>query len=236
MRYLRRFLRDHRPSPAMVVASIALLVALGGTSIAAVGNVPLFSVGTPQLKANAVISAKVKNRALLAVDFKQGQLPRGAKGAKGDKGDPGAAGVAAPGYVAQVTSQSSATATTTAAQAFQELPGATENIVVPTGETARLYVLFSAESTCYGGTGSCSLRITVDGNEISPVEGATAYFDSTDAGDEGTNSPESHSVVRMTDNLSAGTHVVKVERRTTQAATTLRLDDWALVIFRTKLS
>ena len=61
----------------MVVASIALLVALGGTSIAAVGNVPLFSVGTPQLKANAVISAKVKNRSLLAVDFKQGQLPRG---------------------------------------------------------------------------------------------------------------------------------------------------------------
>ena len=71
------WLRKYRPSPAMVVASIALLVALGGTSIAAVGNVPLFSVGTPQLKANAVISAKVKNRTLLAVDFKQGQLPKG---------------------------------------------------------------------------------------------------------------------------------------------------------------
>ncbi|MGH3143544.1 MAG: hypothetical protein ACRDO9_10495, partial [Gaiellales bacterium] len=42
------------------VASIALLVALGGTRIAAVG-VPLFSVGTPQLKSNAVISNKVKN-------------------------------------------------------------------------------------------------------------------------------------------------------------------------------
>ena len=33
--------------PAMVVASIALLVALGGTSIAAVSNVALLSVGTP---------------------------------------------------------------------------------------------------------------------------------------------------------------------------------------------
>ena len=82
----RRFLRDHRPSPAMVVASIALLVALGGTSIAAVGNVPLLSVGTPQLKSNAVISAKVKNRSLLAVDFKQGQLPRGPRGPAGPAG------------------------------------------------------------------------------------------------------------------------------------------------------
>ncbi len=89
MSYLRRFLRDHRPSPAMVVASIALLVALGGTSIAAVGNVPLFSVGTPQLKANAVISAKVKNRTLLAVDFKQGQLPRGPRGLQGPQGPSG---------------------------------------------------------------------------------------------------------------------------------------------------
>ena len=33
-----RFLRKHRPSPAMVVASISLLVALGGTSVAAVNQ------------------------------------------------------------------------------------------------------------------------------------------------------------------------------------------------------
>ncbi|MGH3083461.1 MAG: hypothetical protein ACRDNP_05265, partial [Gaiellaceae bacterium] len=86
MSNLRRFLREHRPSPAMVVASIALLVALGGTGIAAVANVPLFSVGTPQLKSNAVISNKVKNRSLLAVDFKQGQLPRGPRGLPGLRG------------------------------------------------------------------------------------------------------------------------------------------------------
>jgi hypothetical protein len=235
----RTLLREHRPAPAMVVASIALLVALGGTSMAAVVNVPLLSVGTPQLKSNAVISAKVKNRSLLAVDFKKGQLPKGPRGPQGPAGPSGVqgpAGAAAPGYVAQVVSQSSATATTTTTQTFQELPGATENAVVPAGETARLYVMFSAESTCFGGTGSCSVRITVDGNELMPVEGATAFFDSTDAGDEGTNSPEAHAIVRLSETLSAGTHTVKVERRTTQVATTLRLDDWALVIFRTKLS
>ena len=86
MSYFRRFLHDHRPSSAMVVASIALLVALSGTSIAAVTNVPLLSVGTPQLKSNAVISSKVKNRTLLAVDFKRGQLPRGPRGAQGPAG------------------------------------------------------------------------------------------------------------------------------------------------------
>ena len=46
MGYLRRILHDRRPSPAMVVASIALLAALGGTSVAAVANVPDNSVGT----------------------------------------------------------------------------------------------------------------------------------------------------------------------------------------------
>ena len=102
MSYFRRFLHDHRPSPAMVVASIALLVALSGTSIAAVANVPLLSVGTPQLKGNAVISAKVKNRTLLAVDFKQGQLPKGARGptgATGRRATQAPQAPRAPGYV-----------------------------------------------------------------------------------------------------------------------------------------
>jgi hypothetical protein len=53
-----------RPSPAMVVASLALLVALGGTSVAAVTAVPKNSVGTSQLKANAVTNPKIANAAV----------------------------------------------------------------------------------------------------------------------------------------------------------------------------
>jgi hypothetical protein len=64
-----------RPSPAMVIACLALVVALSGTSYANILNVPVNIVGTVNLKANAVISSKVKNRSLLAVDFKAGQLP-----------------------------------------------------------------------------------------------------------------------------------------------------------------
>lgn len=62
-----------RPSPALVVASVALAVALGGTSYAAVALAPANSVGT----------AAVINGSLLKQDFKGGQLPAGQPGAPG---------------------------------------------------------------------------------------------------------------------------------------------------------
>ena len=92
-----------RPSPAMVVACLALAVALGGTGIAAVNALPRNSVGTAQLQNNAVTSAKVLNGSLVPADFKRGQLPAGPPGAPGPagpqgvKGDTGPAG--APGLV-----------------------------------------------------------------------------------------------------------------------------------------
>jgi hypothetical protein len=94
--------RIRRPSPALVVACIALLVALAGTSYATVLNVPRNSVGALQLQRNAVRAGKIApnavrtghvlNGSLLAEDFKPGQLPSGPKGDKGDKGDKGVAG------------------------------------------------------------------------------------------------------------------------------------------------
>ena len=66
MRLLKRF----RPSPAMVVGCLALLLALGGTGYAA----------SQALPRNSVTSVQVKDRSLLARDFKAGQLPRGPAG------------------------------------------------------------------------------------------------------------------------------------------------------------
>lgn len=63
-----------RPSPALVVACLALVVVLSGTSRAGTLSVPFNSVGSHQLQANAVVSSKVKNYSLLALDFKPGQL------------------------------------------------------------------------------------------------------------------------------------------------------------------
>jgi hypothetical protein len=97
---VRRF---KRPSPAMVVACLALLVALTGTSVAAVSQLPRASVGTPQLKRNAVTAQKINpnairsghvlNGSLLSEDFKPGQIPAGPQG---PQGPPGAQGVPGP--------------------------------------------------------------------------------------------------------------------------------------------
>jgi hypothetical protein len=86
-----------RPSPATVIASLALLVALGGTSVAAVSvALPRNSVGNAQLKTNAVTSIKVKNGSLLRADFRAGQIPAGAPGPAGPAGPAGASGPAGP--------------------------------------------------------------------------------------------------------------------------------------------
>ena len=81
---MNRFLHV-RPSPAMVVACAALFVSLGGVGYAAI-VLPANSVGTKQLKRNAVNSAKVKKYSLLRSDFKRGQIPRGPQGVQGIQG------------------------------------------------------------------------------------------------------------------------------------------------------
>ena len=87
----------HRPSPAMVVASIALAVALGGTGYAAI-KLPTNSVGNKQIKRDAVTGAKVKDFSLFANDFAAGQIPKGPAGAQGPAGAAGPSGVqGAPG-------------------------------------------------------------------------------------------------------------------------------------------
>ena len=93
---MKSIVRRLRPSPAMVVACIALVFAMTGAGYAA-GMLGPNTVGTKQLKKNAVISSKVKNRSLLAVDFKAGQLPAGPPGAPGAPGAPGQQGPPGPG-------------------------------------------------------------------------------------------------------------------------------------------
>lgn len=79
------------PSPSLVVASVALVVALGGTGVALTA-LPRNSVGTAQLKKNAVTGAKVKDGSLAAADFRSGVLLRGQTGATGATGATGPAG------------------------------------------------------------------------------------------------------------------------------------------------
>jgi hypothetical protein len=61
-------------------------VSLGGTSYAAASKLARNTVGTAQLKDNAVTSDKVRDFSLRLWDFKKGQLPRGPVGPPGPAG------------------------------------------------------------------------------------------------------------------------------------------------------
>jgi len=84
---------------ANVTATMALVVALGGTAYAAntvrSKDIKNGEVKRVDLASNAVTSGKVRNGSLLRKDFKRGEIrdgqtgPAGAPGATGPKGDPG---------------------------------------------------------------------------------------------------------------------------------------------------
>lgn len=92
---------------ANAVATIALCLAVGGTSWAApvrartlalIGGAQVRngSIASVDVTNNSLTSVDVKDASLLAADFRKGQLPRGAQGATGPKGDTGAIGPAGP--------------------------------------------------------------------------------------------------------------------------------------------
>jgi Collagen triple helix repeat (20 copies) len=89
MRGFTSYLRRHH------LALLALFIALGGTSYAAV-QLPAKSVGAKHLKKGAVNSIKVKDGSLRAKDFASGQLRRGPRGAPGAVGPAGPSGATGP--------------------------------------------------------------------------------------------------------------------------------------------
>jgi hypothetical protein len=83
---------------ANVMATVAVFVALGGTSYAvATGSIDSReikndSVRGKDIRDNEIRSKDVRNRSLLASDFKAGQLPVGPKGDTGPQGEAGPQG------------------------------------------------------------------------------------------------------------------------------------------------
>src|SRR6188472_1926270 len=164
-----------RPSPAMVVACLALLVALSGTGIAAATQVARNSVGTPQLKDSAVTNAKLRNnavnsskvaaRSLLRSDFAPGQLPAGPvgpQGPAGPTGPTGPAGAAGPaGVIGAVTVR----------QASVSVPGSLAD--TPTPNT--VWVTRTVNVNCNSGERAMSAGTgwSADANDL---ELATVYM------------------------------------------------------------
>jgi hypothetical protein len=124
-------------SYANVMSSLAVFLLLGGGMAVAAGGLGKNTVGTKQLKKNAVTAEKVKDGSLLGADFAAGQLPagpagpagsagaKGATGAAGATGATGAAGVVGPN---SVSSASVVDASLTAADLGPDSVGASEVI------------------------------------------------------------------------------------------------------------
>ncbi len=76
-----------RPTPAFVLAFIALCLTLGGSAFAAKSL-----ISGSEIKNSSLTSADIKDGSLLAKDFKKGQLPAGPKGDAGVSGPAGSPG------------------------------------------------------------------------------------------------------------------------------------------------
>jgi hypothetical protein len=119
---MARKLRGHL-SYANVVASIALFVALGGASYAAI-TLPRNSVGPKQIKKNAVTGKKVKNRSLSGADIDLSKLGKVPSAANADTAT-AANSASSAGHATTAGSATSADSATTA--------GTATNIVPPEG-------------------------------------------------------------------------------------------------------
>ena len=166
----------HRPSPALIVATIALFVALGGTSYA-VTQLPKNSVGAKQLKKSAVSSPKIKDGTIEAVDMSSAALAalKGAAGAQGPPGPSGAAGAQGPqgpSVGAAAANDASQVLTTSLASVVSlgASPSASSSGPVVVAQASRLQI--SASVVVYKGTSQwasqghafCDLRYSVAGS------------------------------------------------------------------------
>ena len=136
----------------LLVALLALVVALGGTSYAAVA-LAKNSVGARELKSDAVTSPDVRNGSLRADDFASGQLPAGPAGPPGGTGAPGSSasavvtgrssinggpqGVSLTGLVSASTPDGASTLTPSTTTVLRDF-----SVKVATQNGARNYILW----------------------------------------------------------------------------------------------
>ena len=211
-----RSLRTHL-TYANVMASVALFVALGGGTYAAV-HLPRNSVGPAQIKKSAVSSVKVRDGSLLTKDFKAGQVPAGKQGLpgvagpQGPQGDPGAQGdpgpAGMPGPTAAFVNYCCAapTGATTVHTLTTDLPAA-----------GRLWVHGTVDAKL-----TCATASRCGGFYSIKVDGTTLANGSATVTAEGnTTKHDTISVFGLTGSLAAGPHTVTIARGTNEGSPTL---------------
>lgn len=197
----RRFGRHVRQQ---FVGYVALFIALGGVSYAAVA-LPINSVGSKQIKRGAVKSSdlgksavttgKVKNGSLLSADFKPGQLPAGATGPQGATGDTGLTGPKGDKGDVGPTTGFPGSNTEFAPSTTPDITMTTRTFTLPSAGSLYLHSTGNAYIGCSGT--QVVMGLYVDGQ---PVTGGTVSF------------PElvwtSVNLTAVTGTLSAGSHTV----------------------------
>lgn len=197
-----------RPSLTAVLALVALTVALSGTAIGetAVSAATRLITGK-QIKKGTLTSAHVRDRSLLARDFKRGQLRAGPKGDRGASGAPGAPGAPGPhgqpgppgppGPTHAVSDDMNWAATSGFSQTVH-------NISVDMPRAGRLFVIGSVETLAACEAASAcrtSAAISVDGTVVKPAtRSLSAGPGRSQAGDL--------TVYGVSDAIAAGTHNV----------------------------
>jgi len=84
---------SRRPSPAIIISLVALFVALGGTSYAAIALAPKNSVNSASVVNGSLLKKDLNKKTIAALKGNRGaQGPAGAAGAAGPAGASGAAG------------------------------------------------------------------------------------------------------------------------------------------------
>ena len=177
---MKRWLPTGRPSPAMVVAFIALCVGVTGGAFAAAtidsGDIVNGSITKKDLHKNSVNTKKVKNKTLKAVDFAPGQLEQGVqgipglkgeKGEKGEKGDKGDTGARGPSDLyAPPTAPSFLASDHLCGGSCRELPRGSQGVAIQRRWRPR--------------TGSCNIFAP------DPTKADTGFTENVPAGFEGT--------------------------------------------------
>lgn len=117
--------------------------------------------------------------------------------------------------------------TTVTSTDWVDLPSSSMTLLKPIGVHARVQTLFSAESYCTGTpAGYCMVRVLIGGVEAVPYS-ESAAFDSSDDGDEGGYSWESHAIQRFGGMGKDATETtVTVQARVSDPGVTFSIDDW----------
>jgi len=244
-----------RPSPALIVACVALIVALGGTATAA--SVAIRS--SAQIAPGVIQKSDLSTRALRSLT-KTGPVgpagaagkpgadgatgpagPRGEAGPHGERGAEGPAGATGPQGASGTDGQDAFTDVGTGfsmnprvmgSASYMDIPSANATVTVPAGRQATVIAHFSAEAVMFGAPGDrCSVRIVLDGEPMTPSEGVDDTFDSVSDGASFDNA-EQHAIVRYAEHVGAGDHTVIAQAATTKtgaAEPQCRIDDLAMV-------